>query len=62
MKEGHCPLFMGSRRFPSETKGEGGALFAYYDLFFPLDSQNICIFCFMMRLTAIRVVTCMTHE
>ena len=42
-------------------EGEGGALFACYDLFFLLDSQIACIFCSMMRLTAIRVVTCVTH-
>ena len=40
---------------------ESGALFVRYDLFFPLDSQIACIFCSMMRLTAIRVVTCVTH-
>ena len=40
MEEGRCPLYMGSRRFPSETKGECGALFMYYDLFFPLYSQT----------------------
>ena len=39
IQEGHCSLFMGSKRFPLETKGEGGALFACYDLFFPLYSQ-----------------------
>ena len=61
MEEGRCPLFMGSRRFPYETEGEGGALFACYDMFFPLYSQIACIFCSMMCLTAIRVVTCVTH-
>ena len=40
MEEGHCPLYMGSRQFPSKTEGEGGTLFAYYDLFFPLYSQT----------------------
>ena len=40
MEEGRCPLFMGSRRFPSETEREGNALFACYDLFFLFDSQN----------------------
>ena len=40
MEEGRCPLFMGSKRFPSETEGEGDTLFACYDLFFPLDSQT----------------------
>ena len=35
MEEGRCPLFMGSIRFLSEMEGEGGALFACYDLFFP---------------------------
>ena len=43
MEEGFCPLFMGSRRFPSETEGEGGALLACYDLFFPLGSQTALI-------------------
>ena len=62
MEEGGGPLFMGSRLFPFETKREGGALLARYDLFFPLDSQITRVFCSMMRLTAIRVVTCMTHE
>ena len=42
-------------------EGEGGALFAHYDLFFPLDSQIARIFYSMMRLTAIRVVTCVTR-
>ena len=46
MEEGRCPLYMGSRRFPSKTEGEGGALFVCYDLFFPLDSQTALIFCF----------------
>ena len=45
MEEGRCPLFMGSRRFPFEMEGEGSALFACYDPFFPLDSQTIRIFC-----------------
>ena len=40
MEEGSYPLFVGGRRFPSETEGEGGALFACDDLFFPLDSQT----------------------
>ena len=40
MEEGRYPLYMGSRRFPSETKGEGGALFTYYDLFFSLYGQT----------------------
>ena len=33
MEEGSCLFYMGSRRFPSETEGEGGALLAWYDLF-----------------------------
>ena len=33
MEEGSCSLYMGSRRFPSETKGEGGTLLTCYDLF-----------------------------
>ena len=61
MEEGRYPLFRRSRRFPSEMEGEGGALFACYGLFFPLDSQIARIFCSMMRLTAIRAVMCMTH-
>ena len=61
MEEGRCPLFMGSRRVPSETEGEVGALFVCYDLLFLLDSQTTRIFCSMMRSTAIRVVTCVTH-
>ena len=61
MEEGRCSLFMRSRRFPSETEREGGALFTCYDLFFLLDSQTAHIFCSMMHLTAIRVVTCVTH-
>ena len=40
MEEGRCLLFMGGRRFPSETEGECGALFACDDLFFSLDSQT----------------------
>ena len=44
-----------------ETEEEGGALFARYDLFFPLDSQIARIFCSIKRLTALRVVTCVTH-
>ena len=42
-------------------EGEGGSLFVRYDLFFPLDSQIVLIFCSMMRLTTIKVVTCVTH-
>ena len=61
MEEGGGPLLMGSRLFPSEKEGEGGTLFARYDLFFPLDSQIARIFCSMMLLTTIRVVTCVTH-
>ena len=61
MEEGCCLLFMGSKRFPSETNGEGGALFTCHNLFFPLDSQTARIFCSMTRLTAIRLVTCVTH-
>ena len=61
MEEGGGPLFMRSRWFLSETEGEGGALFARYDLFFPLDSQIAHIFCPKKRLTALRVVTCVTH-
>ena len=43
------------------VEGESGALFAHYDLFFPLDSQIACIFCPMKRLTALKVVTYVTH-
>ena len=39
-RRGRCPLFMGSRRFTSKMEGEGDALFACYDLIFPLDSQT----------------------
>ena len=42
-------------------KGEGGALFAHYDLLFPLDSQITRIFYPMKRLTALRVVACVAH-
>ena len=38
MEVGSCPLYMGIKRFPSETEGEGGALLACYDMFFPLYS------------------------
>ena len=61
MEEGRCPLFMGSRRFPSKTEGKGDALVACYDMLFPLDSQIACIFCFKIRLTVIRAVTYVTH-
>ena len=61
MDEGRCPLFMGGRQFPSETEGEGDALFACDDMFFPLDNQTALIFRFMMRLTVIRVVMCLTR-
>ena len=61
MEEGGGLLFMGSSRFPSKMKGEGGTLFARYDLFFPLDSQIARIFYPMKRLTALRVVTCVIH-
>ena len=57
MEEGRSPLFMESRRFSSKTEGEGDVLFACYDIFFHLDSQVAHIFCFMMCLTVIRVVT-----
>ena len=30
MEDGRSPLFMESKRFPSETEGEGGSLFACY--------------------------------
>ena len=46
MEEGPCPLYMGSKRFTSETEGEGGALFTCYDLFFHLYSQTAFLFCF----------------
>ena len=62
MEEGRCPLFMGSKRFPSEKKGESGALFVCYDLFFPLDSQTARIFYSVMHLTSIGVATCVTHR
>ena len=42
-------------------EGEGGALFLCYDMFFPLDSQVTRIFCPKKRLTALKVVTCVTH-
>ena len=61
IEEARCPLLMGSRRFRCETEGEGGAMFACYDLLFALDSQIVRIFYSMMRLTSIRVVTCVTH-
>ena len=61
MEEGGGPLFTESRRFPFETEGESGALFARYNLFFPLDNQISSIFCSMKRLTAFMVVTCVTH-
>ena len=41
---------------------EGGAFFVRYDLFFPLDNQVARIFCPKKCLTALRVVTCVTHE
>ena len=40
MEEGSCPLYMGIRRFLSETEGECGVLFKYHDLFFPLYGQT----------------------
>ena len=43
-------------------EGEGGALFARYDLFFPLDSQIARIFYPKKLLTALKVVTCVTHR
>ena len=56
---------MGSRRFPSETEGEGGALkgeggvlFARYDLFFPLDCQVARISYPKKCLTVLRMVVC----
>ena len=61
MEEGGGPLFMGSRWFPSETEGEGGALFARYNMFFPLDSQIVRIFCLMKRFTVLMVVTYVIH-
>ena len=61
MEEGRCLLFKESRRFSSKTEGKGGALFACYDMFFPLDSQIARIFCSMVCLIATRVVTCVTH-
>ena len=71
MEEGCCPLYMGSRRCPSETEGEGGALFAFYDMFFLLYSQTALqiaklpfkwLNCpYLLRLTSIREVTCVTH-
>ena len=42
-------------------EGEGGALFMRYDLFFPFDRQIAYIFCSKKRLTALKVVTCVTH-
>ena len=36
-------------------------MFARYDLFFPLDNQIARIFFSMKRLTALSVVTCVTH-
>ena len=42
-------------------EGEGSALFARYDLFFPLDSQIARIFWPMKRLTALRVVIYVIH-
>ena len=42
-------------------EGEGGALFSRYDMFFPLDSQVTRIFCLKKRLTALKVVMCVTH-
>ena len=42
-------------------EGEGGALFAHYDLFFPFDSQIARIFYPKKRLAALMVVTCVTH-
>ena len=44
MEEGRCPLYMGSRRFPSETEGVSGTLFAFYDFLFPLYSPTALIF------------------
>ena len=56
MKGEDDPLFMGSRRSPSETEGEGNAFFVRYDLFFPLDSQVVLIFCPNKCLIALKVV------
>ena len=71
MEEGCCPLYMGSRRCPSETEGEGGALFTFYDMFFLLYNQTTLqiaklpfkwLNCpYLLRLTSIREVTCVTH-
>ena len=55
MEEGRCPLYMVSRRFPSETEGEGGVLFAFYDMFFPLYNQTALIFCVLPPSGRLRV-------
>ena len=47
--------------FLSKQKGKVALFFACDDLFFPLDSQTALIFRSMMRLTVIRVVTCLTR-
>ena len=52
---------MESRRFPSETEGEGGAFLVRYDPFFLLDSPTVFTFCLKKCLTTLRVVMSMTY-
>ena len=59
LKEGD-PLSMESRRFPSETEGEGGIFPLHYDLFFLLDSLIVRTFCLKKCLTTLRVVMSVT--
>ena len=60
LKEGD-PLSKESRRFPSETEGEGGIFFLRYDLFFLLDSLIVRTFYLKKCLTILRVVMRMTY-
>ena len=55
------PLSMESRRFPSETGGEGGSFFVHYDMFFLLDRFFVCTFCLKICLTTLKVVMSMTY-
>ena len=60
-KEGY-PLSMESRRFPSETEGEGGIFLVRYDLFFFLDTPVVRTFYLKKCLTTLRVVVSMNYS
>ena len=52
---------MESRRFPSETEGEGGTFLVRYDLLFLLNSLVVLTFCLKKCLTTLKVVMSMTY-